>query len=267
MSDAGAAVEAVVAVDWSGALAGSERKLWLCQVEGGGVVRLEAGRTRDAVVGDVIATARRVRRLAAGFDFAFSLPAWFLAARGLPDAHALWALAEREGETWLRTPVAPFWGRGGTKRSDMPAHVRRTETAAGARAARRPSSVFKLVGADQVGTGSVRGMPALARLSAAGFAVWPFDAPCPGEPVVVEIWPRLLYTEPVVKSSAEARAAYLARHAPDVPDAFRAAAARSDDAFDALTAALAMWDRRDDLAALPPARSREEEVEGRIWGA
>jgi len=200
VSEAGASIDAVVAVDWSGALAGSERKIWLCQVEGGGVVRLDAGRTRGAVVGDVIATARRVRRLAAGFDFAFSPPGWFL-------------------------------------------------------------------GADQVGTGSVRGMPALARLATAGFAVWPFDAPRPGEPVAVEIWPRPLYAEPVVKSSAGARAAYLARHAPDVPDAFRAAAARSDDAFDALTAALAMWHRRDELATLGPAGDETERVEGRIWGA
>lgn len=265
MSTATAAPDAVVAVDWSGALAGSERKLWLCQVERGTVVRLESGRTRDALVDDVIATARRLPRVAAGFDFAFSLPAWFFVARQLPDAHALWALAAREGEAWIRGPVAPFWGRGGTTRPDLPAHVRRTEHDAGERAARRPSSVFKLVGADQVGAGSVRGMPALARLAAAGFAVWPFDDPVPGQPVAVEIWPRLLYAAPVVKSSSDARAAYLARHAPGVADGFVQAAAASDDAFDALTAALAMWDGRAALAALPPARDATERLEGRIW--
>lgn len=261
------ALDAVIAVDWSGALIGSERKLWLCQVEGGAVVRLEAGRTRDALVDDVIATARRVPRLAAGFDFAFSLPAWFFADRALPDAHALWALAEREGEAWVRGPVAPFWGRGGTKRPDLPAHVRRTEQNAGERAARRPSSVFKLVGADQVGAGSVRGMPALARLADAGFAIWPFDDPRPGQAVAVEIWPRLLYVAPVVKSSAGRRAEYLDRHATAVADEFRRVAAASDDAFDALAAALAMWDGRAGLAALPPARDTAERLEGRIWDA
>ncbi len=266
MNGRAATLDAVIAVDWSGALTGSERKLWLCQVERGAVVRLASGRTRDALVDDVIATARRIPHVVAGFDFAFSFPAWFFAERGLPDARALWALAAREGEAWLRGPVTPFWGRGGSKRPELPAHVRRTEQAAGERAARQPSSVFKLVGADQVGAGSVRGMPALARLAAAGFAVWPFDDPRAGRPVAVEIWPRLLYAAPVVKSSADARAEYLDRHAPDIADEFRRAAAASDDAFDALTAALAMWDGRDGLAALPAARDAAERLEGRIWG-
>ncbi|HEY0779962.1 MAG TPA: hypothetical protein VGD56_18500, partial [Gemmatirosa sp.] len=101
--------------------------------------------------------------------------------------------------------------------------------------------------------------------AAAGFAVWPFDDARPGRPVAVEIWPRVLYAAPVVKSSAVQRAAYLERHAGGVADVFRRVAAASDDAFDALTAALAMWDRRASLAALPPARDPVERREGRIW--
>ena len=38
-------------------------------------------------------------------------------------------------------------------------------------------SIFQLVGNGQVGAGSVRGMPLVARLRAAGLAIWPFDAP------------------------------------------------------------------------------------------
>jgi hypothetical protein len=83
--------------------------------------------------------------------------------------------------------------------------------------------------------------------------------------VVVEIWPRAAYAEPVTKARADARAGYLARHAPALDPEVRAAGERSDDAFDALTAAVAMWDRRAALAALPPARSAEERREGRIW--
>lgn len=258
----GAMIDAVVAVDWSGALAGSERKIWLCQIEAGAVLRLENGRSREALVEDVIATARRVPRLVVGLDFAFSVPRWFFEARELASAHELWALAAREGEAWLRGPVAPFWGRHGTKRPVMPAEVRRTEIVAGVRAGRRPSSVFKLVGADQVGAGSVRGMAALERLSAAGFAVWPFDAVRPGRPIAVEIWPRLLYRAPVVKSSREGRERYLADHVGGISAAMRTAAAESDDAFDALTAALAMWEGRTGLGALGDG-DREE---GRIWG-
>jgi hypothetical protein len=39
----------------------------------------------------------------------------------------------------------------------------------------------------------------------------------------------------------------------------------SDDAFDALTAGLALWRARDAIAALPPARDAVEAREGRIW--
>lgn len=263
--DRAGAPERVLAVDWSGAVAGAERKIWLCEVAGGAVARLEAGRTREALVGEVVRAARADPALVVGLDFAFSLPAWFFAERGLADARALWALAAREGEAWLRAECPPFWGPGGTRRPALPAHTRRTEDEAAAASGRRPSSVFKLVGADQVGRGSVRGMAALAAFADAGFAVWPFEAPVPGRPLAVEIWPRLLYAEPVVKSRRDARAAYLDRHAPTLAAGARADAEASDDAFDALTAALAMWACRDDLAALPPARDEVERVEGRIW--
>ena len=51
-------------------------------------------------------------------------------------------------------------------------------------------SVFQLVGNGQVGRGSVRGMPHLARLRAEGFAIWPFDGA--SDRLVVEIYPSLL---------------------------------------------------------------------------
>ena len=246
-------------------MAGAERKIWLCEVADGSVVRLEAGRTREALVDEVVLTARAHPRLVAGFDFAFSFPGWFFGERGLTDARALWVLAAREGEAWLRADAPPFWGARGTRPPAVPARTRRTEDDAGRRAGMLPSSVFKLVGAGQVGRGSVRGMAALSALAEAGFAVWPFDTPRPGRPVAIEIWPRLLYAEPVVKSRREARAAYLDRHAPWLVPAVRADAERSDDAFDALTAALAMWEHRRDLAALPPPRDDVERLEGCIW--
>lgn len=256
----------VVAVDWSGALVRAERKIWLCEVAAGGVRRLEAGRSREALVAELVRTAAdRGGPLVAGLDFAFSLPDWFFAERGIGDAHALWALAAEQGDAWLAGAAPPFWGVRGARRPALPAHTRRTEDEAGRRAGRPPSSVFKLVGADQVGRGSVRGMRALAALAAAGFAVWPFDDPRPAQPAAIEIWPRLLYAEPVVKSRADARARYLDRHAPALDAAARAAAEGSDDAFDALTAALAMWEHRAALAALPPEPDPVYRREGRIW--
>lgn len=255
----------VVAVDWSGAVAGERQKIWLCEIGAAGIVRLEDGRSRPEVADELVALGRRRPSLVAGFDFAFSLPTWFFADRGLTDVRGLWALATRDGEEWLRGHMPPFWGVGGSRRPELPAHTRRTEDEAAARSRRRPSSVFKLVGADQVGRGSVRGMAALATLSAAGWAVWPFDDPAPSRPVAVEIWPRLLYRADVVKSDPGARAAYLARHEPQLAPAVRAAAEASDDAFDALTAALRMWEARDQLGDLPPARGGVERLEGRIW--
>ena len=68
-----------------------------------------------------------------------------------------------------------------------------------------------------------------------------------------------------MKARATARAHWLARHAPDLSPAHRAAAEGSDDAFDALAAGLAMWAAHDALAALPPARDAQEALEGRIW--
>lgn len=229
----------------------------------GEVVRLEDGRPREALVDELLRVASE-RPVAVGLDFAFSMPAWVFARTGFDAAPELWALAAGRGERWLAGPRWPFWR---TRRpDDLPDEWRRTEREIAAAApGRRPSSVFKLVGADQVGAGSVRGMALLPRLRGGGVPVWPFDDPVPGASVAVEIWPRLCYREPVAKSRPAARADYLARHHPALPESLRARAERSDDAFDALAAAAAMWAHRAALAALPPARDAVERLEGRIW--
>ena len=101
----------VIAIDWSGAIAGARRKIWLAEVSMGSLVRLESGRDRDAVAEHLIAEAARDSRFVVGLDFAFSLPAWFLERRSLASAHALWALADREAEAWLAGSEPSFWGR------------------------------------------------------------------------------------------------------------------------------------------------------------
>lgn len=58
----------------------------------------------------------------------------------------------------------------------MPDELRRTDRERPAVGGIRPTSGFQIGGAGAVGTGAVRGMPMLARLRAAGFAIWPFDA-------------------------------------------------------------------------------------------
>jgi hypothetical protein len=136
----------------------------------------------------------RRRRWRSGLDFAFSLPAWFLdRRRRRRTAPALWALAAAHGDAWLACAVPPFWGRNGVRRPptlDACAPLRATEREVADATGFRPSSAFKLVGPDQVGAASVRGMPTLAALRRAGACVWPFDDPVRGRPLVIEIWPR-----------------------------------------------------------------------------
>jgi hypothetical protein len=105
-------------------------------------------------------------------------------------------------------------------------------------------------------------MPMLHRLNAAGFHVWPYDAP--GFPLLIEIYPRIL-TGPVRKSSRDARARYVAAHGGELDAAMQHAAINSDDAFDALFSALAMWRHRCEIPTLSDAPDATTRLEGAIW--
>jgi hypothetical protein len=247
----------VIAVDWSGAAAGAERRIWLAEAaSSGGLVDLHNGRTREQLAHELLVLIGADSHVVIGFDFGFSFPLWYLDELGVVCAPELWAHVAREGEGWLHECAPPFWGRPGRARPALETHFRRTELAVRARHGFALKSMFQIGGAGAVGTGSIRGMPLLHRLQAAGACVWPFDPP--GWPLVVEIYPRLL-TGPVVKSRASARDEYLARWYPDVrPIA-------SEDAFDAAVSALVMARHADDLASLPAEPDAELRREGRIW--
>ncbi len=252
----------VVAVDWSGRASGERRHLWTAEAHDGELLRLVAGRTRREVIDELVARVGETPGVVVGFDFSFSLPAWFLRDRGYASARALWDAAASDGDTWLRDCEPPFWGRPGRRRPDLPVHLRRTEAELAAVGGIRPKSSFQIGGAGSVGTGSVRGFPALARLQDAGFAIWPFDAPA-RPPVAVEIWPRT-FTGPVVKSDAAARAAYLDQHFPELARDLRDAAVNSEDAFDAAVSAVVMSQHEAPLRALPALD--DARLEGWVWG-
>jgi hypothetical protein len=253
----------VFAVDWSGRRIGERRAIWLAEARDGNVEGLECGRTRVQVAQYLVDLAREDPALAVGFDFSFSLPAWFLADRGLTSADALWDEAARVGETWLAECAPPFWGRTGRPRPRLPEHFRRTEAALPSIGGIRAKSTFQVGGAGSVGTGSIRGFPILARLRAAGFRIWPFHDE-PRVPVAVEIYPRV-FTGAVVKSRPEARRAYLDEHAPELDEQFRVLATASEDAFDALVAARAMSLHAAELAALPTVDDAVVRLEGAVW--
>lgn len=251
------------AIDWSGDARAARRRIRLARAVPGRLLEVRGGLDRDEVVAHVLDAATRTR-LVVGLDFSFALPAWFARAHGCDDVAALWDLVAREGEAWLAACRPPFWGRGRTPRPpadpDRPGwRVTETEVRD---AGLRPTSTFQIGGAGAVGTGSVRGMPHLARLRTAGASIWPFDDA--GPLTVVEIYPRL-FTGPVVKRSAPARRAAVAGDG-RVPATLVEDVVASEDGFDAALSALAMAEHLVDLGRLraaspgsPPA------LEGALW--
>ncbi|GAA4876289.1 hypothetical protein [Actinomycetospora straminea] len=252
-----------IAVDWSGDARAAHRRIRVATAEPGRLVAVRGGLDRDGVAA-LLRKRAAAGPLVAGLDFSFALPAWFAREHGCADVAALWDLVAREGERWLRECRPPFWGRGATPRPPLdPARpgFRVTEEAARADGL-DPRSTFQIGGAGAVGTGSLRGMPHLARLRAAGFAVWPFDDAGPA--TLVEIYPRV-HTGPVVKRSATARRA-VAGADPRIPAALLDDVVATEDAFDAALSALALAEHRDELGDLraAPAGSPEA-LEGALW--
>ena len=251
----------VIAIDWSGRAAGAKTTIWLAEAAAGRIVRLENGRDRDDVATWLIAEKERNASMVVGFDFAFSLPAWYVRG-GFATAPALWkAMHDGRAEALLAGCAPPFWGKPGKPRPDLAEHFRVTDRAHSIGGI-RPKSVFQVGGAGAVGTGSLRGMPVLHRLHEAGFSVWPF---CDGAPPrVIEIYPRLM-TGPVNKSDPAARAAYLDTYCASIGPAMQRLAASTEDAFDAAVSALVMSEHAEELAVLRPAADEQERIEGRIW--
>lgn len=252
----------VVAVDWSGSKGGQRRAIWLAEAVAGELVRLEAGRTREQVADHVLELAAADRELVVGFDFSFSLPAWFFEARGFTTVAELWAAATRDGDRWLSECSPPFWGRPGCPRPELSAHLRATEAEIASYGEVRPKSTFQVGGAGSVGTGSIRGWPVLARLRSEGFAIWPFDAA--RTPLAVEVYPRAC-TGAVVKTDFRQRAALLDERFPTLDRELRGLAVSSDDAFDAAVTALVMATHADGFTDLAPPTDRVAQLEGWIW--
>ena len=250
-----------IAVDWSGAKRPT-RKLALAEVVDGELRPVRTPTSREEVVEELIRICHQSPDTVIGLDFAFSLPAWFLAERGLTSVVDLWRLVEREGEGWLRDCPDPFWGRPGRSRPLHARQLRHTEEALGSVGGISIKSVFQIGGAGTVGTGSLRGMPLLLTLRAAGISVWPFDPPL--KPFVVEIYPRLL-TGVVIKRSAQARSDFLQQHWNHLPQGVRDSAVQSEDRFDAAISALVMDRSRHEFALLPTLADPLQALEGAIW--
>lgn len=261
----------VIAIDWSGAVAAAAQRRGICAAicdVATGDMELRSGQLRSDVEAWLLGFARDQAPVVAGLDFSFSYPAWFLREHGCQDAPAFWAQAAQHGEQWLREPHPHFWGR---RKGSGPPTTHRAPDWLGYRLCERtilptkrlPLSSFQIGGAGAVGTGTLRGMPMLARLRTAGWSVWPFDAP--KLPLLVEIYPRAL-TGPVIKSDPAARETYLqAPRFASLTPRVCAQAVAGEDAFDALVSALAMRDHAQTFALLPQAADTTTRLEGAIW--
>ena len=258
-------------------------------------MRIESGRTRDEVADWLIALAKQNPALVVGFDFCFSFPSWFVQEVGARDAFEFWRAVQAHGERWLvrESPGAVkdrrFWGKPHKRPAEfsgdqihrmlratdidckLAAHIPDEERALRVKGI-TPKSVFQIGGSGSVGTASLRGMPVLLRLHAAGFHIWPFDLPAPGQPLVVEMYTRL-NTGPVHKSNPAARATYLAAKRntdPAYAALSRAALAKAkagEDAFDALVSCMVMTAQRENFYTLPQPRDTKYHMEGWTWAA
>lgn len=254
----------VIAVDWSGAKAGAQHKIWLAEVCGGRLTRLESGRTRRELVEHLIAEASRDPEVVVGLDFAFSFPSWFAEEREARSIEELWDRVIKHGQEWLDNCRCPFWGKDGcTKPKECELYRLTEQRASEEHEGVTPKSVFQIGGAGAVGTGSIRGIPYLANLAAEGFSIWPFHEV--RTPMAIEIYPRLL-TGPVNKSDFCERRAHLAAEcSPEIGGGFACKAASSEDAFDAAVSAVVMSRHVEEIAALTRSQDPVELMEGAIW--
>ncbi|MDE2662191.1 MAG: HIT domain-containing protein [Gemmatimonadota bacterium] len=251
-----------IAVDWSGAKSGASSKIWLAEVRDGRLARLESGRDRGEWIRHLIDDAAADSDVVVGLDFGFSFPLWFAEHLGATSIEELWDIVSTQGEGWLSSCPPPFWGRPGKGKPKLRHHFRHTEREVSGETGSNPKSVFQIGGGGAVGTGSIRGMPHLATLRAAGFSIWPFHEV--RMPLVIEIYPRLL-TGPVNKSDFDARQAYLDQGLPEIEGSLACKAMSSEDAFDAAVSAVVMGRHVDDISALTAARDETKLMEGMIW--
>jgi hypothetical protein len=257
-----------IAIDWSGDTTGAaqRRKIVAAIVRDGRVIEVTSGRTRAGVAHWLASTAGAgtsgTAPILVGLDFSFSVPEWFAHAHGCASVDAVWALVAEHGERWLQDCAPPFWGRPATRCTLAAGDRYRVCEQRLRELHRQPKSIFQIGGAGAVGTGSLRGMPWLTWLRTRGFAIWPFDDA--GVHTAFEVYPSS-YAKVATHDSA-GRGAHLAQVPPTVlAQRDRAAAIASDDAFDAVVSALAMWERRDELLCLQAADDETAAIEGEIW--
>ena len=242
---AGAAPAVVVCADWSAALRG--RRAWAGDVVERSVFPLTA-RTVDALLDETAELVGLDDAALVCFDAPLGLPRPFLAAAGARgfldwlegvDLDAAFVPVTRAAEWSVSRPfIRPARGEWTALVASAPpgALLRGVDVRA------RSESVFKLVGAKQVGRAAQELWRELRAARAAGraFRIWPFEPPAERGVTIVEIYPRLAYGRALVKSDARARAAALAGLDPRLR---LLGAVETEDDFDAAFSACVLLQR------------------------
>ena len=250
----------VFAIDWSGAKKFG-RKIVVAEVDDTGLVELrDDWKSREAVADYLIEKFIEDMNFVVGFDFAFSFPNWYLREKGCQTAVEFWELVQQEGEKWVSRIYPPFFKQG--KWVSRNSKFRKTEEEIKQHKSMNPETVFKLVGARQVGKSSITGMPILRKLRENGFNIWPFDPP--KLPMVIEIYPRLFYGNKIKKNNPEHRWEFLKKY-PELSEFDRMKAACSDDVFDAVVSAFALYKNSDKFAHIRHTDDNVAKREGHIW--
>jgi hypothetical protein len=283
--------ERVIGVDWSGAGPARRAEIYLAEATAQDPPRvLSAVRAADRAAVEAFLRGeplklskawsgwKRPEPLAAsetvlvGLDFAFGFPRQF----SLPGGGTAWSwerLADWckgfEGKDELAKslraePEVAKQFRLGPGGSGAVMHLRRTEEEL-VKLGERPASVFNLVGAQQVGAGSIRGIPILARLRGdRAAAVWPFDEAASRPITVVEVFPRLWLTAGLGKQHPSHRIEQLCaweKAGIRFENETELVAVASADAMDAVAAAIGLATE----SAISPARDLPADAEREGW--
>lgn len=206
-----------IGIDWSGAR-NPGRGLEVAQCPLGTAVpqivpNRDAGNWRRAKVLDwLIQLNKKGKKVLVGFDFAFAYPycdkeAYFHGHDGTPeDAESLWELIDDICQDARDFYGGPFYLNQDAPFSDYLLYQtyrgnrysprkRKTENLC-TEMGGNPASVFKCVGPESVGIGSLAGMRLLHRVNShlnRDFIIWPFQDLDNRRSVFVEIFPRLFY--------------------------------------------------------------------------
>ena len=200
------------AIDWSGAKGARQKGLAVAGCTPGGsppeifLPQDKGNWTRQGIV-DFLNKKAKKEKILAGFDFSFATPfvdedAYFPGIDFSPDhARSLWQAIETiceddpqlyGGSFFTHPSIAHLFLEGSNKGSGYTRRFRATEQRCIDAGLGNAETFFHLVGASQVGKGSVAGMRALLRLK--NFAIWPFDELTKKPSTIIEIYTRVFLT-------------------------------------------------------------------------